>query len=72
VDQLEKAQVNLEKATAIFNTTATYYNENSLEEVNWQESNWGANYRRLLDIKRAIDPNTVFSCRHCVGSEDGF
>lgn len=69
---LNEAQDNLAKATAAFNTTATYYNENSLIEEDWRESSWGANYPRLLEIKKKVDPNGVFSCRRCVGSEDGF
>lgn len=70
--QLSEAQDNLRKATTAFNTTATYYNENSIVEADWRESSWGANYPRLLQIKKEVDPNGVFNCRRCVGSEDGF
>ena len=41
-----------------------------------QESQWGANYPRLLEIKQKVDPAGLFVCHHCVGSEgwsvDGF
>ena len=31
---------------------------------------YGAGYARLLAAKRAADPSGLFTCRHCVGSED--
>ncbi|KAI1266333.1 FAD-binding domain-containing protein [Xylariaceae sp. FL1019] len=52
--------------------TAAYYNEAYGYEESWQESYFGANYDRLLEIKNAVDPNRVFNCRDCVGSEDGY
>lgn len=36
---------------------------------NWQYAFWGSNYPRLLEFKRQIDPDGVFYCRSCVGSE---
>jgi ribonuclease T2 len=36
----------------------------------WQERYWGDNYAHLLSIKTKWDPNSVFACRHCVGSSD--
>jgi hypothetical protein len=42
----------------------------------WQRAFWGANYRRLLSVKRRYDPDGLFYVRHGVGSEqwaeDGF
>ena len=35
----------------------------------WQQTFWGKNYDRLLDIKRAVDPDDVFWCHPCVGNE---
>lgn len=60
-----------DNATSIFGTAA-YYNEDYDLEVSWQESMFGDNYKRLYEVKKAWDPNDVFSCRACVGSEDGY
>jgi hypothetical protein len=38
-------------------------------EPNFQNSFWGRNYPRLLSIKRSVDPNDVFWCLSCAGSE---
>ncbi|KAL2132918.1 hypothetical protein VTI74DRAFT_3167 [Chaetomium olivicolor] len=46
-----------------------YMNEADFEEPNWQHEFWGANYKRLLRIKRAIDPDDVLWCTPCVGNE---
>jgi hypothetical protein len=56
--------------TKVFGTAA-YYNE-AWEEENWQDSFFGSNYKRLLSIKKKVDPKGVFACRLCVGSEGGF
>jgi FAD/FMN-containing dehydrogenase len=51
--------------------TAAYYNEGYHEE-NWQDTFFGKNYARLLEVKKKVDPDGVFSCNMCVGSEKGF
>ncbi|KAJ3577462.1 hypothetical protein NPX13_g3103 [Xylaria arbuscula] len=56
--------------TATYGTTQ-YYNEQYSSE-NWQLDYFGANYERLLQIKNSVDPNRVFNCPECVGSEDGY
>ena len=38
-------------------------------QEDWQQTFWGENYDRLLEIKRAIDPDDVLWCHPCVGSE---
>ena len=47
----------------------TYSNEADYHEPNWQEAFWGANYPRLLAIKRKYDPQGLFQTHHSVGSE---
>jgi FAD/FMN-containing dehydrogenase len=47
----------------------SYVNEADYFEPDWQHSFWGGNYQRLLEIKRAYDPDGVFRVHHGVGSE---
>jgi hypothetical protein len=47
----------------------TYHNEADINEPNWQEAFWGANYPRLLSIKKKWDPTGLFWAHHGVGSE---
>ena len=53
-----------------------YVSESGFFESAWQQSFWGANYRRLLAIKDRYDPQGLFVVHHGVGSErwsnDGF
>ncbi|WPH01104.1 Hypothetical protein R9X50_00393900 [Acrodontium crateriforme] len=46
-----------------------YMNEVDPTEAQWQYTLFGRNYARLLEIKKKWDPNGVFWCYHCVGSE---
>jgi FAD/FMN-containing dehydrogenase len=47
----------------------SYVNETDYFEPDWQDSFWGSNYPRLLEIKRRYDPQNVFQVHHGVGSE---
>ena len=47
----------------------SYVNETDYFEPDWQREFWGDNYPRLLQIKRKYDPERLFVCHHCVGSE---
>jgi FAD/FMN-containing dehydrogenase len=47
----------------------SYVNETDYFEPDWQHAFWGDNYPRLLSIKRKYDPDGLFVCHHCVGSE---
>lgn len=54
----------------------SYVSESDYFEIGWQHAHWGANYQRLLAIKRKYDPEDLFIVHHGVGSEnwsaDGF
>jgi hypothetical protein len=52
--------------------TGAYLNEADPTEPNWQETFWGDNYPRLLELKRKWDPTGVFWCVPCVGHSDGW
>ena len=47
----------------------SYVNETDYFQPNWQEEFWGENYQRLSQIKSKYDPEGLFFCHHCVGSE---
>lgn len=47
----------------------SYLNETDFFEPHWQQAFWGDNYQRLSQIKRKYDPEGLFFCHHCVGSE---
>jgi FAD/FMN-containing dehydrogenase len=47
----------------------TYVNEADYFQKDWQKAFWGNNYQRLLAIKKKYDPDGIFYCHHCVGSE---
>jgi hypothetical protein len=44
-----------------------YMNEGDWLEENWQQTFFGDNYDRLLDVKRRYDPTGLFNCWKCVG-----
>lgn len=48
----------------------TYINESNYFDPNWIQNNYGTHYSRLLNIKDREDPNGLFTCHHCVGSQD--
>ena len=50
--------------------SGSYWNEADYYEPSWQQSFWGeTTYRRLFRAKARYDPDGIFTCHHCVGSE---
>lgn len=47
--------------------SGTYQNEADVYEPDHEQSFWGANYERLLKIKKEVDPDNVLTCHQCVG-----
>jgi FAD/FMN-containing dehydrogenase len=47
-----------------------YVSESDYFQQRWQDAYWGANYPKLLRVKRRYDPDGLFTVRHGVGSED--
>ena len=49
-----------------------YYNEPQSNLPDWQTEFWGSDetYDRLLNVKKAVDPDYLFNCFHCVGYSD--
>ncbi|KAH8841416.1 hypothetical protein MCOR27_000893 [Pyricularia oryzae] len=50
--------------------TGTYMNEADWGNEFWKEDFYGENWERLRRIKKDVDPEGVFYCPTCVGSED--
>merc|ERR1712150_355260 len=51
--------------------TGSYFNEADFFEPDFQEAYWGMEtYNKLLEAKKKWDPNGLFYCHQCVGSED--
>ena len=40
-----------------------------LPSPHWKSIFWGENYVKLLKIKIKYDPDNLFSCYHCIGSD---
>lgn len=64
---VDAAMALIRKATP---ESGSYSNEADYFEPNWQQSFWGDNYARLLEIKHKVDPKGLFQCHHCVGSDE--
>ena len=63
-----KAFADFRKATP---GAGANFNEADFFENNWQDEFWGnENYLRLTEIKRKWDPDQLFYCHKCVGSEN--
>ena len=50
--------------------SGAYLNEANFEQPNFQQDFYGANYPKLLEVKRKWDPDNVFYARTAVGSEN--
>jgi hypothetical protein len=57
----------LKPAKALTPGGGAYFNEASYEEPEWQQTYFGDNYPRLLEVKRNYDSDHVFDCWKCVG-----
>lgn len=44
-----------------------YLNEAHYLEPDWQQTYFGSNYARLLEVKNKYDPTHIFDCYKCVG-----
>lgn len=72
-EEAEKTVANINAAMKLLMDAApsagAYANEADYFQQNWQQAFWGDNYAKLYGIKQKYDPDGVFYCHHCVGSE---
>jgi FAD/FMN-containing dehydrogenase len=66
----------IDQLRAVAPNAGAYVSESDFFEKGWQQTYWGGNYPRLLEIKKKYDPEGLFYVHHGVGSEqwspDGF
>ncbi|MDC0535918.1 FAD-dependent oxidoreductase, partial [Francisellaceae bacterium] len=71
--KIQQKVTNINEAMSLIQAMApnagAYANEADYFQSNWQQTFWGDNYPKLLEIKDKYDPNGLFYCHHCVGSE---
>ncbi|KAK3311743.1 hypothetical protein B0H66DRAFT_482832 [Apodospora peruviana] len=65
----KKVERYLDRWRAVTPGSGAYLNEGDPAEPNWQQSFYGSNYPRLLEVKRIYDPWGLFWARTTVGSE---
>ena len=71
-----KIQKSMNELKKVAPNAGSYLTESDYFEKNWQQSYWGSNYSKLLQVKNKYDPEGLFFVYHGVGSElwssDGF
>ncbi|KLU92866.1 hypothetical protein MAPG_11825 [Magnaporthiopsis poae ATCC 64411] len=67
--QRQLADVLTPMLEAVTPGSGTYLNEANFQQRGFQEQFYGANYERLLRIKRKYDPNGILYAVTGVGSE---
>jgi FAD/FMN-containing dehydrogenase len=66
-EQMAWTQATGGAVAAVAGMEGSYVNEPDPELSDWEALFWGeANFARLQDIKRALDPGEFFSCHQCV------
>lgn len=65
-EQVAWTQTTGGSIAAVTGMEGAYLNEPDPELADWEDAFWGPNFSRLQEIKRARDPDELFSCHQCV------
>jgi FAD/FMN-containing dehydrogenase len=65
---VEWAYEFFERLSDAGNSTGAYVNYIDPLQHDWSEQYYGSNYKRLLEIKKKVDPNNFFNFQQSVGS----
>lgn len=65
---VEWAYEFFERLSDAGNATGAYVNYIDPLQHNWAQQYYGSNYKRLLEIKKRVDPNNFFNFQQSVGS----
>jgi hypothetical protein len=65
--KLQEASLRLEQIVG--KDGGTYVDEANSYELHWKEVFWGSNYKKLLKVKQRIDPQKLFVCNRCLGTD---
>lgn len=65
---VEWAYEFFERLSDAGNATGAYVNYIDPLQHNWAQQYYGSNYKRLLEIKKRVDPNNYFNFQQSVGS----
>ncbi|EIW51643.1 FAD-binding domain-containing protein [Trametes versicolor FP-101664 SS1] len=60
-------ETRLQKFRDLTPGSGAYFNEGDVYEPDHETSYWGANYPKLLAVKRKYDPEGLLDCWQCVG-----
>jgi hypothetical protein len=67
--QKQMTEVFMPKIEAVTPGSGSYMNEADFRQERWQDVFFGANFKKLNDIKRKYDPEGMFYILKGVGSE---
>lgn len=65
----KKSLETLDALKSFAPNTGTYVNEANIYDPDWKQSWYGGGYEWLESVKQRYDPDSVFWCFRCVGSE---
>jgi hypothetical protein len=68
-DKIQKINAAIQLFMQAAPHSGAYANEADYFQKNWQQVFWGNHYQKLFLIKQKYDPEGLFYCHHCVGSE---